>query len=74
VADLVDVDGVVNVRELATDERNVFVELVSASQSEAEERIDDISDCGVEVVRTEFLTQELHRPFAQFGETFADDE
>ncbi|MFC7080562.1 hypothetical protein [Halorussus caseinilyticus] len=46
---------------------------MSTSQNETERRIDRLTDCGVDVVRTEFLTRELSRPFAHFGEQFTDD-
>jgi DNA-binding Lrp family transcriptional regulator len=68
-----DVGGVVNARELMTDEENVLVELVSASQETVERRIDELSDIGVEINRTELLTRELTRPFAHFGEQFTDE-
>ena len=70
----IDVEGVVNVRELMTDEENVLVELVSDSQQATERRIADLSDVGVEISRTELLTRELNRPFAHFGEQFTDGD
>jgi DNA-binding Lrp family transcriptional regulator len=71
--DVLEVGGVVNVRELLTDEENVLIEMVSGSQADTDNRIDELSDRGVEVKRTEFLTRELTRPFAHFGEQFTDE-
>lgn len=70
----IDVEGVVNVRELMTDEENVLVELVSDSQQATERRIADLSDLGIGICRTELLTRELNRPFAHFGEQFTDGD
>lgn len=68
------IEGIVNVRELMTDEKNVVVELVSESQQATEQRIDELSNLGIEVCRTELLTRELNRPFAHFGEQFTDGD
>lgn len=57
-----------------TDEENVLLELVAPSQQNTEARIEELGECGVEVNRTEFLTREVTRPFARFGEQFTDEE
>lgn len=72
VEETMDVEGVVNVRELMTEEENVLVELVNTSQQETEGRIDELSGLGIEICQTEFLVRELTRPFAHFGEQFTD--
>jgi DNA-binding Lrp family transcriptional regulator len=74
VEDVMEVEGVVNARELMTGEENVLVELVSVSQEDTEDRIAELSDCGVEINRTELLTRELGQPFAHFGAQFTDEE
>lgn len=72
--DAVALPGVVRVAELATDEENVTVEVVGASQTEIERRLEALSDLGIRVSRTEVLKQRFERPFDTFGEQYTTDE
>lgn len=62
------VDGVTSVRRLATDEENVLIELVAASQDEIERRLDELDERGVEVTRTEVLREAASQPLGGFGD------
>jgi len=62
------VDGVTCVRRLATDEENVLIELVAASQEEIERRLDALDERGVEITRTEVLREEDAQPLGGFGD------
>ena len=73
VEDVIDVPGVVHVRELATHQENVSIELVGASQKEVEQRIEALNDLGVEVVRTEVLKREFDCPFDGFGKQYVSE-
>lgn len=68
VDEVVAVDGVTCVRQLATDEENVLIELVAASQDEIERRLDALGERGVEVTRTEVLLEEVSQPLGGFGD------
>lgn len=74
VEEILDVHGVVRVRELVTDEENVSVEVVAESQSAVERRIEALNDAGLRVVRTEVIKRDLHRSFDEFGEQYVSDE
>lgn len=67
VEDGLAVDGVTCVRRLATDEENVLVELVAASQGEIERRLDELDERGVDITRTEVLREEVTEPLGGFG-------
>ena len=62
------VDGVTCVRQLATDEENVLIELVAANQDEIERRLDTLDDRGVDITRTEVLREEESQPLGGFGD------
>jgi len=62
------VDGVTCVRRLATDEENVLIELVAATQEEIERRLDALDERGVEITRTEVLRDEESQPLGGFGD------
>jgi len=62
------VDGVTCVHRLATDEENVLIELVAATQEEIERRLDALDERGVEITRTEVLRDEESQPLGGFGD------
>jgi len=68
VENVLAIDGVTSVRRLATDEENVLVELVAASQDEIERRLDELGERGVDVIRTEVLREEAFEPLGGFGD------
>lgn len=68
-----DVTGVVAVREFATADENLSMELIARSQSSVEQAIDDVADLGVAVERTEILKRDLRRPFDGFGRRFTSE-
>jgi Lrp/AsnC family transcriptional regulator, leucine-responsive regulatory protein len=74
VDEIAEVSGVVNIRTVLMDEENVSVEVVGATQSVVEERIEALNDRGVSVVRTEMLRDEREQPFDHFGEGLAEDD
>jgi len=74
VDDVFGVRGVVRVRELVTDEENVSVEVVAESQSDVERRIEELTDAGLRVSRTEVVKRDLHQSFDEFGERYVSDE
>ncbi|WP_227353849.1 Lrp/AsnC family transcriptional regulator [Haladaptatus salinisoli] len=73
IDELAEVSGIVNIRTVLTDEENVSIEIVGATQSEVEERVEALNDRGVSVVRTDLLREEHERPFDHFGTGLADD-
>ena len=71
--DALDVEGVVNVREFATAEQNLSMELVGQSQCDLERSIDDVCELGIAVDRTEILKRDLRQPFDEFGREFTSE-
>lgn len=69
---VVDVYGVVGVREPLTSRRNVAVDVVTPSRERLERSIGALSDAGVDIESIELVERALHRPFNHFGEDDQD--
>lgn len=74
VSDLMDVDGVVRVRELITNRQNVSIEVLGSDRSSVTESASQITELGVEIERVEMLKRDLRQPFNGFGKQFTDRE
>jgi DNA-binding Lrp family transcriptional regulator len=74
IEDALDVRGVIGVRELLTDEQNVSLELLGATQDDVEEAIEKLREVGVAISRTEILKRELVQPFDDLGKQFTSEE
>lgn len=72
--DALDVQGVIGVRELLSDEQNVSLELLGATQDDVEEAIEKLREVGVAISRTEIFKRELDQPFDAFGKQFTSEE
>lgn len=80
VEDLLDIKGVVNVRETLTGRRNIYIEAVGTSTSNIAQITDSIHELGLEIESSEIVKQSRVQPFNHFhyegnliGEE-ADDE
>ncbi|WP_135534566.1 Lrp/AsnC family transcriptional regulator [Halostella pelagica] len=73
VEDTLDVRGVIEARELLTDEQNLSLELLGANQEDIVRTIERLREVGVSVIRTEILKRELTQPFDEFGEHVTDE-
>lgn len=74
VGDLLDVHGVVAVRELSTDEENFMVETVGQTQADIFKSLSTLNEKGLTINRIEVVRQEKRQPFDHFGKRFTDLE
>lgn len=73
VDELVSVPGVVSVRELLTNNRNLSIELVGKSKQDIEESIGELDSLGVDIERMEMLKNVRQFPYNHFGKEFTTD-
>jgi len=58
--------GVVDVREMLTSTRNIYVEVVAIDTRDLTEITNDLSSMGFEIVSSEIVTNHYTRPWAEF--------
>ena len=73
VARVSEVENVISVRRLLTDEADLQIELVTRSQERAEAVTDELHELGVEITRTGVIVEEETRPFDHFGEKYTTE-
>lgn len=64
--EVLDLHGVIDVRELVTGEHNLHVEIVGRTRDEIVDTIASIEDNGVEVAESELVKNEYSQPFDHF--------
>lgn len=64
--EILDLDGVVDVRELVTGEHNLHVEVVARTRDAVVDTIAQIEESGVDVDDSELVKDEYSRPFDSF--------
>lgn len=74
IDEIMEVSGVVSVRELLTNNENLSLELVGRTQEDIEESLEDLDALGVHIERMEIMKQEQAQPYNHFGQKFADEE
>lgn len=74
VDDIMDVSGVVSVRELLTNNENLSLEVVGHSQEDIEASLKALDEVGVEIERMEILKQQRAQPYNHFGQEFANED
>lgn len=74
VDDLVNVPGVVSVRELLTNNANLSIELVGKNKQEIENSIGELDSLGVDVERMEMLKRVRAFPYNHFGKEYASED
>ena len=70
--DAIEARGVVDVREMLTSTRNIYIEVVATDTSDLAEVTDELSGLGFEIVSSEIITNHHVRPWAEFE--FETDE
>lgn len=58
--------GVVDVREMLTSTRNIYVEVVATNTRDLTEITNDLARMGFEIVSSEIVTNHYTRPWAEF--------
>ncbi|MFC7204279.1 Lrp/AsnC family transcriptional regulator [Haloferax namakaokahaiae] len=72
--EILDIDGVVSLRELAADEENFSIELVGRTREQLFERLEELNERGLKVTRIEMIKREHHQPFNHFGQHLVRDD
>lgn len=65
--EIMHVSGVVNVRELMTNDQNLVIELVGNTRREVERSLAELNDRGVNIDRMEMMKCQRTQPFDHFG-------
>lgn len=73
VDEVMEVSGVVSVRELLTNTENVSIELVGYDKKGIEQSLRRLNDIGIDIERMEMVRSERTRPYNHFGEQFTSD-
>lgn len=74
IDEIMEVSGVVSVRELLTNNENLSVELVGETQTDIEESLEDLDSHGIDIERMEIMKQERAQSYNHFGQPFADED
>lgn len=64
---VIDINGVVDVRELLTGSRNLHVEVIAMDSERIERVTEELDALGLEIEASEILRREYQQPFDQFG-------
>lgn len=72
--DVMEVSGVISIRELLTNNENLSLEVVGRTSDDVEDTLEALDSLGVDIERMEMMKQERTNPYNHFGEEFADEE
>lgn len=71
-SEILDVSGVVNVRELLTNEKSVIIEVVGSHRSAMKQPLLNLGKIGVKIDEISLVNQGRTQPFDEFGKQFTD--
>lgn len=71
--ELLEVGGVVNIRELLTNEQNLSIEVVGANRGRIKDILYELNAIGIHVERTQMMNRERDRPFDEFGKQYTSE-
>jgi DNA-binding Lrp family transcriptional regulator len=69
--DIMEVSGVISIRELLTNNENLSLEVVGRTSEDIEETLEALDSLGVDIERMEMMKQERVNPYNHFGKEFA---
>ncbi|NHN47996.1 winged helix-turn-helix transcriptional regulator [Halostella sp. JP-L12] len=72
--DLMEVSGIVSIRELLTNNENLSLEVVGLTSDDVEDTLETLDSLGVDIERMEMMKQERTNPYNHFGEEFAGED
>ncbi|NIB99836.1 Lrp/AsnC family transcriptional regulator [Halobacterium sp. R2-5] len=73
IDELVSVPGVVSVRELLSNNRNLSIELVGKSKQDIEKSVGELDSLGVDIERMEMLKKVRQFPYNHFGKEYTTE-
>jgi len=65
-ANALDTHGVVDIREMLTSTRNIYVEVVAVDTGDLTQITNELATMGFEIVSSEIITNHYTRPWAEF--------
>jgi len=72
---IMEVSGIVSIRELLTNKENLSLEVVGRTSEDIEETLESLDSLGVDIERMRMMKQERTNPYNHFfGEEFANEE
>lgn len=71
--ELLDVKGVVNVRELLTNEQNLSIEIVGGNRRRVKNILYELNTIDIHIERTQMMNRERDRPFDDFGKEYTSE-
>ena len=71
---IMEVSGVVSVRELLTNDENLSLEVVGHTQEDVQDTLEALDSLGVHIERTEIMKRERAKPYNHFGKQFTSEE
>lgn len=74
VDDIMEVSGIVSIRELLTNSENLSMEVVGRTSEDIEDALEALDALGVDIERMEMMKQERTNPYNHFGKEFANEE
>lgn len=72
--DIMEVSGIVSIRELLTNNENLSLEVVGHTSEDIENTLEALDTLGVDIERMEMMKQERTNPYNHFGKEFASEE
>jgi len=71
---IMEVSGIVSIRELLTNNENLSLEVVGRTSEDIEETLETLDSLGVDIEGMEMVKQEQTNPYNHFGEDFTNEE
>ena len=72
--DIMEVSGIVSIRELLTNNENLSLEVVGLTSEDIEDSLEALDSLGVDIERMEMMKQERANPYNHFGKEFTNEE
>ncbi|GAB3706550.1 Lrp/AsnC family transcriptional regulator [Halorubrum pallidum] len=71
--DIMEMSGVISIRELLTNNENLSMEVVGRTSEDIEDTLEALDALGVDIERMEMMKQERTNPYNHFGEEFTNE-
>ena len=72
--DIMEVSGIVSIRELLTNNENLSLEVVGLTSEDIEDSLETLDSLDVDIERMEMMKQEQVNPYNHFGKEFAEED
>lgn len=72
--DIMEVSGIISIRELLTNNENLSLEVVGLTSEDIENSLEALDSLGVDIERMEMMKQERVNPYNHFGKEFVEED